>query len=96
MGAGAVLIEPPKREKANEVTYGEATYGRAGAVLIAPPKREKARVFNREATSYCDAVPSMAPSAWALVVKDPSQGYSSVLPFLTFPGVAKDWPTHKR
>ena len=36
----------------------------------------------------------MAPSAKALVVKEPSQGYSSTLPFRTSPGVAKDWPTH--
>ena len=56
-------------KKAVASAFGE------GDLLAARPKREKAKaVAYAEATSYCRAVPSIAPSAWALVVYFPAQG----------------------
>ena len=52
-----------------------SAFGEGDSVLAARPKREKAKaVAYAEATSYCRAVPSIAPSAWALVVYFPAQG----------------------
>lgn len=64
-----------------------------GAAASAPSKREKVYcVAWGDGTSYRAALPSMAPSAKALVTMWPARGYASFLPLR---GAADeyDWPT---